>query len=308
MHIQWYPGHMHKANKEIKQRLPQIDLIIEVLDARIPFSSQNPLLAQLRGDKPCIRVLTKTDLADPECTLIWQRYLEQEKGVKTLAVNTQQPDKIKQITQLCQKMLPDKGSNDKTIKTMIMGIPNVGKSTLINILAGRMIATTGNEPAVTKRQQRIRLQDNIILSDTPGVLWPNLENQNSGYRLAVTGAIKDTAIAYDDIAFFAAEYLLANYPDALINRFQLDKLPENESDLIEAIGHKRGCLKAGKQVDIDKTSKLFIAEYRAGNIAQMTLETPEIIEKELIELAAIQKLKAEKKAKRKKKWKNSQSE
>ncbi len=307
MHIQWYPGHMHKANKEIKQTLPQIDLIIEVLDARIPFSSQNPLLAQLRGDKPCIRVLTKTDLADPESTLIWQRYLEQEKGVKTLAVNTQQPEKIKQITQLCQKMLPDKGSNDKTIKTMIMGIPNVGKSTLINILAGRMIATTGNEPAVTKRQQRIRLQDNIILSDTPGVLWPNLENQNSGYRLAVTGAIKDTAIAYDDIAFFAAEHLLAYYPDALINRFQLDKLPENESDLIEAIGRKRGCLKAGKQVDIDKTSKLFIAEYRAGNIAQITLETPEMIEKEIIELAEIQKLKAEKKARRKKKWKNEQS-
>ncbi len=308
MHIQWYPGHMHKANKEIKETLPQVDLIIEVLDARIPFSSQNPLLAKLRGEKPCIRVLSKTDLADPEITLLWQQYLEQEKGVKTLSVTTQQPDKIKQITQLCQKMLPEKGTSDKTIKTMIMGIPNVGKSTLINILAGRLIATTGNEPAVTKRQQRIRLKDNIVLSDTPGVLWPNLENQNSGYRLAITGAIKDTAIAYDDIAFFAAEYFLAHYPEAIKNRFQLDSLPDNEADLIEAIGRKRGCLKAGKQVDIEKTSKLLIAEYRAGNIAQMTLETPEIIEKELIELAAIQKLKAEKKAKRKKKWKSSQSE
>ncbi|MCK5924488.1 MAG: 50S ribosome-binding GTPase, partial [Methylococcales bacterium] len=146
MHIQWYPGHMHKANKEIKETLPKIDLIIEVLDARIPFSSQNPMLSSVRGGKPCIRVLSKMDLADPILTEQWQAYLEQEAGVKTLAVTTQEPEKIKLITQLCLKMLPNKGSNDKPIKTMIMGIPNVGKSTIINILADRIIAKTGNEP------------------------------------------------------------------------------------------------------------------------------------------------------------------
>jgi len=297
---------MHKANKEIKEVIPKIDLIIEVLDARIPFSSQNPLLASLRGNKPCIRVLSKSDLADPEATLIWQNYLELEQGVKTLAVTTQQPDKIKQITQLCQRMIPEKGSNDKTIKAMIMGIPNVGKSTIINILANRMIAITGNEPAVTKRQQRIKLDNNIVLSDTPGVLWPKVENKNSGYRLAVTGAIKDTAIDYADIAFFAAEYLLEYYPEQLKIRFQLESLPDNETDLMAAIGRKRGCLRAGKQVDIEKTSKILISELRAGTIGNITLEKPEIIEKELHELAIIQEQKAAKKAKRKNNWKNSQ--
>ena len=304
MNIQWYPGHMHKASKEIKQVLPQIDLIIEVLDARIPFSSQNPMLSTLRGDKPCIRVLSKTDLADPDITEIWQTYLELEKGVKTLAVSTQQPDKIKLITQLCQKMVPEKGANDKLIKTIIMGIPNVGKSTIINILAERIIAKTGNEPAVTKRQQRINLNNNIVLSDTPGILWPNVENKNSGYRLAATGAIKDTAIEYSDIADFTAEHLLANYPELLKKRYQLDQLPECESDLIEIIGRKRGCLRSGKKVDIDQTSKILISELRSGVIGKITLETPEVIEKELIELNTLKEKKAAKKANRKQKWKD----
>ncbi len=305
MNIQWYPGHMHKANKEIKQVLPQTDLIIEVLDARIPFSSQNPLLSTLRGDKPCIKLLSKTDLADPEITQLWQIYLEQEQGVKSLAVTTQQPEKIKLITQLCQKMIPQKGSNDKLIKTMIMGIPNVGKSTIINILADRIIAKTGNEPAVTKRQQRITLKNNIILSDTPGVLWPNVENKNSGYRLAATGAIKDTAIKHDDVAFFTAEYLLEHYPELLKKRYQLENLPDNESDLMEMIGVKRGCIRSGKQVDFDKTSKILLSELRAGTIGRITLETPQIMEQELAELHIIKQGKEAKKEARKQKWKNS---
>jgi len=296
---------MHKASKEIKEILPRIDLIIEVIDARIPYSSQNPMLSTLRGDIPCIRVLSKTDLADPEKTELWQNYLELEQGVKTLAVTTEQPEKIKLIMPLCQKMVPEKGTNDKTIKVLIMGIPNVGKSTIINVLADRIIAKTGNEPAVTKRQQRITLKNNIILSDTPGLLWPKVENQNSAYRLATTGAIKDTALSYDDIAFFAAEYLLEHYPQQLKARYQLDQIPNDEADLMEAIGRKRGCLRAGKQVDIEKTSKILISELRAGTIGGITLETPEIIEKELQALAIIQEQKAAKKASRKQKWKAS---
>lgn len=304
MSIQWYPGHMHKANKEIKQILPQIDLIIEVLDARIPFSSQNPLLSILRGEKPCIKLLSKTDLADSETTLLWQTYLEQEQGVKSLAITTQQPEKIRLITQLCHKMIPQKGSNDKMIKAMIMGIPNVGKSTVINILAERIIAKTGNEPAVTKRQQRITLKNNIVLSDTPGVLWPKVENNNSGYRLAATGAIKDTAMEYTDVGFFTAEYLLKHYPEQLIERYHLQDLPDNETDLMEIIGKKRGCLRSGNQLDFDKTAKILLAEFRAGTIGRISLETPEIIEKELLELSRIKQHKEAKKMARKHKWKN----
>ncbi len=296
---------MHKAGKEIKQTLPQIDLIIEVLDARIPFSSQNPMLATLRGDKPCIRVLNKSDLADPEKTQQWQHYLEQEQGVKTLAATTENPEKVKQIIQLCSKMMVDKIAANRVVKAMIMGIPNVGKSTIINILADRIIAKTGNEPAVTKRQQRINLSNNIVLSDTPGVLWPNVENKNSGYRLATTGAIKDTAIQHDDVAFFAAEYLLQHYPERLKNRFQIAQLPDTEAELMELIGIRRGCLRAGKQVDYDKTAKILLTEIRSGGLGEITMETPEMVEKELQELEIIRAEKAAKKSARKQKWKQS---
>lgn len=299
MLIQWYPGHMHKASKEIKHALPDIDLLIEILDARIPFSSQNPMLAQLRGDKPTIRVLSKTDLADPELTRIWQEHLELEQGVKTLAVTTRQPDKIRQIIDLCGKMLPEKSASNKVIRTMIMGIPNVGKSTIINILAGRIIAKTGNEPAVTKQQQRINLANNIVLSDTPGVLWPNVENRHSGYRLAVTGAIKETAFQNDDIATFALDYLLKAYPVLLQNRYRFEELPEDGVTALQAIGRKRGCLKAGGNVEMDKAAKLFLTELRAGTLGLISLETPKMVAAEMVELAAIREEKAAKKAARK---------
>jgi len=185
MSIQWYPGHMHKASKEIQETLAQVDLIIEVLDARIPFSSENPMISSLRGNKPCIKILTKSDLADPLITQQWQEFLEQEQGVKSQVINNQEVDKIRKLTDLCRKMVPNKN----LVHALIMGIPNVGKSTLINILAGKSIAKTGNEPAVTKCQQRINLPNNIVLSDTPGLLWPKIENENSAYRLATTGAI-----------------------------------------------------------------------------------------------------------------------
>jgi ribosome biogenesis GTPase A len=292
MLIQWFPGHMHKAGKEIKEALPAIDLLIEILDARIPYSSQNPMLASLRGDKPTIRVLSKTDLADAEVTLLWQNYLEQEKAVKTLAVTTHHPDKIRLLVELCGKMLPDKTADNKVIRAMIMGIPNVGKSTIINILAGRTIAKTGNEPAVTKHQQRINLKNNIVLCDTPGVLWPNVENRNSGYRLAVTGAIKDTAFQHDDIALFALDYLRLVYPQQLQTRYQLETIPDEALSLLQAIGKKRGCLQKGQQVDLDKAAKLFLTELRAGTLGQISLETPEMIEVEMIELAGIREEKA----------------
>jgi ribosome biogenesis GTPase A len=295
MLIQWYPGHMHKASKEIKQTLHQIDVVIEVLDARIPFSSQNPMLATLRGDKPCIKILSKSDLADPEKTQQWQTYLEQEQGVKTLAVTVEHPDKIRQLTDLCHKMLPDKALGGRLINALIVGIPNVGKSTLINILAGRMIAKTGNEPAITKMQQRIAIGNGIVLMDTPGVLWANVDNKNSGFRLATTGAIKDTAIDHEQIAYFAAEFLLQQYPEQVKARYQLQELPASEQALIAAIGKSRGCLKVGGHVDADRVSKILLAELRAGMIGRLTLETPAMMEEELVELAIIRAEKAAKK-------------
>ena len=299
MLIQWYPGHMHKASKEVKEILPQVDLVIEILDARIPFSSQNPMLTALRGDKPCIKVFSKSDLADPTITQQWQHYLEQEHNVKTLALTTEQPEKMRQLIELCQNMLPTKSTLDKPIHALIMGIPNVGKSTLINILAGRVIAKTGNEPAITKTQQRIDIGDGIILLDTPGMLWPNVENKNSGYRLATTGAIKDTAINHVDIAFFAADYLLQHYPHFLQSRFQLEQLPSSEQALMEIIGKKRGCLRQGGHIDMDKVAKIFLTELRSGVLGRISLETPAMMEKELAELVIIrEEREAKKKARR----------
>lgn len=305
MLIQWYPGHMHKAGKEIKAILPDIDIVIEILDARIPFSSENPMLAGLCRDKPRIKTLSKSDLADPDMTAKWQAYFERENNVKTLAVTIAEPEKMRQIQDLCHKILPAKDRTGNPIHALIMGIPNVGKSTLINILAGRTIAKTGNEPAVTKNQQRIDIGNNVILFDTPGMLWPNVENKNSGYRLAVTGAIKDTAIQHEPVASFAAEYLLRNYPDTLKNRFQLEHIPETEQALIEAIGKKRGCLRSGGHIDNDKVAKILLTELRSGALGRISLETPEMMEQELAELEITREQKEAKKKARKQKWKES---
>ncbi|HIA08403.1 MAG TPA: ribosome biogenesis GTPase YlqF [Chromatiaceae bacterium] len=297
MQIQWYPGHMHKANKAFKEALPQVDLIIEILDARIPHSSENPLLAELRGDKPCIKVLNKSDLADPDNIRLWQDSLDREQNVKTLALSQNHPERIQKLTDLCHKMVPHR-SKVRLVKAIIAGIPNVGKSTLINTLAGRTIAKTGNEPAVTKIQQRIPLDDGIVLFDTPGVLWPNIENRHSGYRLAATGAIKDTAMEYEDVAFYTIDYLLTTIPDAIGERYDLDVLPKTELEALEAIGRKRGCLRGGGQVDLNKVSKLFLTELRAGMLGPISLETPIMVKAELIEVEQKRQIKAEKKATR----------
>lgn len=297
--IQWFPGHMHKAHKEIKEVLPQVDIIIEVVDARIPYSSENPLIAAIREKTPCIKVLNKSDLADPAMTARWIEYIEQQAGTKALAITTTKTEQVHQITKLCQQMLPNRLSQDKQIRAMIMGIPNVGKSTIINILADRIIAKTGNEPAVTKNQQRIRLPSGIMLSDTPGFLWPKIENQNSGYRLAVTGAIKDTAIEYEDIAYYAAEYLIKHYPDRLKARYELEEVPETDHELMEAIAHRRGCLRAGGHFDIYKVSTILLNELRAGALGPISVETPEMAEKEKVEVVALMAKQAQEKIEKK---------
>lgn len=281
MAIQWFPGHMHKARKEIKQIIPKVDLIIEVLDARIPFSSENPLVTELRKDKPCLKLLNKSDLADPQITQQWLAHLEQERGVKAQAVSCEEKGQIKKIPDICLKMFPQRNTSIKPIRVLIMGIPNVGKSTLINILTGRVIAKVGDEPAVTKRQQVINLGNGIELLDTPGFLWPKIENVNSGYRLAVTGAIKNTAMEFEDVALFAAEYFAQAYPEVIKERYKLEELPETDIEILEAIGRKRGCLQAGGVVNLHKVSELLLNEFRGKLLGRLSLETPEMIETEL---------------------------
>ncbi|MDN3680751.1 ribosome biogenesis GTPase YlqF [Vibrio tapetis subsp. quintayensis] len=299
MSIQWFPGHMHKARKEIEEVIPQVDVIIEVLDARIPFSSENPMISTLRGDKPCVKVLNKRDLADPELTELWIKHLEKEQGVKAMAVTTSIPAEIQQIMDTVRKLAPHREQLGKNIRTMIMGIPNVGKSTIINSLAGRTIAVTGNQPAVTRRQQRINLQNGVVLSDTPGILWPKVENPHSGFRLAATGAVKDTAMEYDEVAFYTVEYLAQQYPDLLKERYQIEELPESDVELMEAIGRKRGALRSGGRIDLHKASEILLHELRNGTLGKVTLELPEMITKELIEVEAAAEKKAEEQIKKK---------
>lgn len=286
MAVNWFPGHMHKARKQIKEAMPQIDLVIEVMDARLPYSSENPLVSELREDRPCIKILNKSDLADANVTQAWLQFFEKEKGVKAIALTATQKGQARKILDLAKRLFPGRNIDLTPIRTMIMGIPNVGKSTLINSLAGRVIARVGDEPAVTKQQQKINLGNGIMLFDTPGFLWPRFEDQNSGYRLAVTGAIKNTAIEFEDIALYAAEYLLQAYPGALKKRYKMKELPERDIELLEAIGRKRGALRSGGRIDLHKASEVLLNDIRSGALGRLSMETPALVAAQQAEAAA----------------------
>ncbi|MDR9497542.1 MAG: ribosome biogenesis GTPase YlqF [Hydrogenovibrio sp.] len=300
--IQWYPGHMHKAQKEVREQLPEIDLIIEVLDARIPYSSQNPMLAQFYGDRPVIKLFNKSDLADPALTRLWQTHYQSQTSVGTLSVNSRDTHVRARLLEQIETLLPLPEDTVRKRRLLILGIPNVGKSTLINTLSERKIAKTGNEPAVTKLIQRIKLDERNTLFDSPGMLWPNIENAHSGYRLAITGGIKETAFELPDIATYACEYLLEHYPERLKDRFHLSTLPQNtpypDLEMLELIGRQRGCLVSGGQVDLDKASRILISELREGVLGPITWETPQMMAKELLEVERVREEKAEKKAAR----------
>lgn len=280
--IQWFPGHMNKARNEIKEIMPEMDVVIEVIDARIPYSSENPMVAALRGQKPVIKILNKADLADPNQTQAWIEYLESQDQVKAIACDDNKSSEVKRIVQICKQLMPNKVGTGRQIKVLIMGIPNVGKSTLINSLAGRSIAKTGDEPAVTKSQQLIKIDDDIMLYDTPGMLWPKIENPNSGYRLAATGGIKDTAFDFDDVAGYTAEYLIQAYPELLKERYKVEDLPKTDWEFFEVAGRNRGLLKKGGVVDTYRMSEILVNELRSGTLGRITLETPKMREEELL--------------------------
>lgn len=288
MSIQWYPGHMHKARKEIADRLKMVDVVIELVDARLPESSTNPLVAQMSQfrQRPRLKILNKSDLADPAITQLWLNHFQQEPNMRAISlVGNQQPDK-QRILRTCQELAPHRGSLEKPLRLMAVGIPNVGKSTLINALCGRRVAKTGDEPAITKVQQRIDLGGAIDLYDTPGFLWPKIENPAAGYRLASSGAIGKTAMDFEDVAFFAIEFLAARYPDLLKARYRLQDTTLEAEALLTAIGKQRGFLKGGGRVDLQKTAEGLLLDLRSGALGKISFETPEDIAAETIVLEA----------------------
>jgi ribosome biogenesis GTPase A len=270
MTIGWYPGHMHKARKDITQALQQVDAVLEVVDARLPYSSENPLLNKLIGDTPRIRVLNKNDLADPAVSALWQQY-HQQQGIACILLERDDQGALKRLLREVSTHFGPRSSRPNRI--MIVGIPNVGKSTLINLLAERKIAKVGNEPAVTKTRQEIRLTDNLVLWDTPGILWPKIEDQQSAYRLAASGAIRNTAIELGDVGLFAVEFLQQRYPLALRERYQIEAAAMQPLAILEKIGSMRGCLtKAG--VELTKAGEVVINDLRTGKLGRLSLEMP----------------------------------
>ncbi len=286
MSIQWFPGHMTKARRQIEEKLKLIDIVIELLDARIPLSSRNPMIDEILKGKPRLVLLNKHDLADPKVTAEWVRYFA-DRGLKALPIDAASGNQVKEIIPRSRELWADKieaqirkGINPRAIRALIVGIPNVGKSTLINQLAGKKIAATGDKPGVTKGQQWIKVGTEMDLLDTPGILWPKFEDQMVGLRLAATGAIKEEILHLDEIAFYAVKYMIKHYPEALRDRFSITEFPAELEDpnetvkVMEAIGRKRGAIVSGGRVDLDKTSLLFLRDLRAGKLGRFSLETP----------------------------------
>ncbi|MBY0097599.1 ribosome biogenesis GTPase YlqF [Mesobacillus maritimus] len=284
MTIQWFPGHMAKARRQVTEKLKLVDIIFELVDARIPHSSRNPMIDEIIQHKPRIVLLNKADMADKEITAEWVRYFKNQ-GVTALAINSQAGTGLKQIVTEAKKLLNDKierlkakGVKPRAIRAMIVGIPNAGKSTLINRLHGKNIAKTGNMPGVTKAQQWIKVGNELELLDTPGILWPKFEDQEVGLKLAVTGAIKDAILNLDDVAVYALRYLGTRYPDRVRERFHLEEIPEDITEMFDKIGLARG-FKQGKEIDYDKVAETVIREIRGEKLGPLSFERPSDLEK-----------------------------
>ncbi|MEH6443882.1 MAG: ribosome biogenesis GTPase YlqF [Oceanospirillaceae bacterium] len=273
MHINWFPGHMNKARIEIEEAMNDIDMVIEVLDARLPMSSQNPMIKDLRQGTPVLKLLNKQDLADPEFTQQWVDYFNEQENIQAISIDISDKKLIAKIPDIARKMAPIRIRNDRPVRVMIMGIPNVGKSTMINALVGKRIAKVGNEPAVTKTQTRYTLKNGIILSDTPGILWPKIADVDSGYRLATSGAIRDTALEYESVALYAASFMMKKYPQRMLERYKLQEMPATDKKMLEVIGSKRGGLRAGGKIDMHKAAEVMIHDIRGGKLGLITYET-----------------------------------
>ena len=285
METQWYPGHMAKARRAIAESMAIHDVVIEVLDARMPASSANPVITELRGQKPCIKVLSKSDLADPAVTAAWLRHFEShfetDRGgprsggaVAALAVRTDRPAEIRsRVPELCQRLA--RPTRQRTaVRAMVLGIPNVGKSTLINTLMDRKVAKVGDEPAVTKSRQQVILKSGMMLSDHPGILWPKIEEDAATFRLALGGALPDRALEYESVALFAAAFLQERYPQRVLERYKLTTMPQGADALLLEIGRRRGGLRSGGGVDLHKAADVLIHDFRSGALGRISLEEP----------------------------------
>jgi ribosome biogenesis GTPase A len=283
MQTQWYPGHMAKARRAMAESMAIHDVVIEVLDARMPASSENPVIAEIRRQKPCIKVLCKSDLADPVVTARWLRHFEAlapESGtnpggaVAAIAVRTDRPAETRtRLPELCQRLA--RPTRQRTsVRAMVVGIPNVGKSTLINTLMDRKVAKVGDEPAVTKAKQQVVLKSGMLLSDNPGILWPKIEEDGATLRLALGGALPDRALDYESVALFAAAFLLEHYPHLLVARYKLTQTPAGAEPLLIEIGRRRGGLRSGGSVDLHKAADVLIHDFRSGALGRISLEQP----------------------------------
>ena len=278
--IQWFPGHMAKAKREIADKIKLIDIVVELVDARAPYSSKNPLFNSVVNNKPRLIVMTKEDLADDKLTQKWLDFYK-SKGYYAMSVNLKQFNEYKKIIQVCKEILKDKmareakkGLKPRAMRAMVLGIPNVGKSTFINRLAKRKATVTGNKPGVTKAQQIIKVDKDFELFDTPGVLWPKFEDQQVGLRLALIGSIRDEILNQDEMAIELIEYLKNHYQGILADRYQVDE-NEDKVKILEQIALNRNCKMKGNELDYEKASKIVLEEFRNGKLGKISLETPE---------------------------------
>ena len=268
---------MNKAKKAIADRLKSVDMVIEMLDARLPASSENPLLAQLSKGKPKLKILNKQDLADPERTAVWLDYFNSREQTNAIALDSSEKSAAPKITAACRALVPNRKGIDKPLRVLICGIPNVGKSTLINGMVGKKSAKTGNEPGITKAEQRLFLADDFWLYDTPGMLWPKIIVEQSGYNLAASGAVGRNALDEEEVALELLDYLRRHYLPLLQARYAADKDPSSHWDdtsWLEWIARKRGALLGGGRVNYQKAAENVLTDFREGAIGRITLETP----------------------------------
>ncbi len=285
MAINWFPGHMNRARREIADAIRKVDVVIELVDGRLPLSSRNPMLGEFAQGKPILTLFTKSDLADPVITNAW---LDAWNGPRPLALVMSDAKSIRSVPKRCRELAPNRGGPGRTLRTLVVGIPNVGKSTMINTLIGRRIAKVGDRPAITRRAQRVELEGDFSIFDSPGVLWPKLDDQEGARRLAASGAIGENAFEPIDIAGWAACFVAERYGPAFEARYEPDESvaeifeqyspdPKDASRavaLLEAVGRRRGALRSGGHIDLDRAADIFLRDLRAGKIAPISFESP----------------------------------
>ena len=280
MTIQWFPGHMSSARKEAAKTMALTDVVIEVCDARLPEASSNPLIRELRlhRQRPCLKLLNKADLGDPAATRAWLDFYNRQAGVKAVALSCTKPREAARVPALCKELAPHRNDTFKPLRMLIMGIPNVGKSTLMNALLKRRVAAVGDEPAVTLQQQRADLGTAMSVTDTPGLMWPKIAHDSDGFMLAVSHAIGRNAVIDSEVGIFLAGLLLQRYPALLAERYGLNLEGLDGVAVVEAIAKKRGCIARGRhagELDLEKAAMILLTDYRSGKLGRISLETPE---------------------------------